>query len=85
MVTSDALTCRALADVVMDLLDGALPLAERAAFEAHVAACPDCAAYVASYRATVRLGSAHGGDDERPPEMPEDLVQSILAARRSKR
>ena len=41
--------------------------------------------YVRSYRETVRLGKTYGKVDEgRAPDMPEELVQAILAARRAK-
>jgi len=77
------LTCQELAGFVMDYLDDALPAGERAAFEAHLALCEDCLVYLRSYREAVRLGKTYGGsDDERPPEMPEELVRAILAARR---
>jgi anti-sigma factor RsiW len=85
MSSSDAVTCRTFADLVMDFLDGALPLAAREACAAHLAGCATCSAYLTGYRATVDLGKAHGGDaGDRPPDVPEDLVQSILAARRLK-
>ncbi len=79
------LTCRELADFVMDYLDDVLPGAERAAFEAHLAECEDCIVYLRSYREAVRLGKIFGtSDDGRAPEMPEELVQAILAGRRAK-
>lgn len=79
------LTCRELAELVMEYLDDALPVAERAAFEAHLAECEDCIVYLRSYRDTLRLEKTYGGaDDERPPEMPDELVRAILAARRAK-
>jgi len=37
--------------ILQDYLDGELVPAEREAFEAHLAACPDCAAELALYRA----------------------------------
>jgi anti-sigma factor RsiW len=78
------LTCRELAEFVMDYLDEALSAGERTVFEAHLAVCEDCIAYLRSYREAVRLGKAYGQDDDRhAPEMPEDLVQAILASRRS--
>jgi anti-sigma factor RsiW len=80
------LTCRELAAFVMDYLDDALPAAERTAFEAHLASCPDCVLYLASYREAVRLAKAHGNADEaHAPELPEDLVHAILAARRGRK
>jgi anti-sigma factor RsiW len=75
------LTCRAIVALVGDHLDGALPAAERAAFEAHVAGCRDCRLYLRTYRDAVALAKAAAVDDEVPSDMPEDLVRAILAAR----
>jgi anti-sigma factor RsiW len=81
--TSRDLTCRELTAFVADYLDDALPPAARVAFEAHLGACEDCIVYLRSYRETIRLEKAHGkADDQNPPEMPEELVQAILAGRR---
>lgn len=83
--TSRDLTCRELADFVMAYLDDELALAERSAFEGHLAECPQCIAYLRSYRATVALGKTFGAADAAAaPAMPEELVQAILAARRDK-
>jgi anti-sigma factor RsiW len=77
------LTCRELVAFVMEYLDDALPAAERAAFEAHLAQCQDCIVYLRSYRQTVALAKTAGaGDALSSTDMPEDLVRAILAARR---
>jgi anti-sigma factor RsiW len=74
--------CRQLVEFLMDYVEGALPPAERAAFEEHLSKCPDCAAYLATYQVAIRLGRAafRGGDAVLPP-LPEDLVKAIRAAR----
>jgi anti-sigma factor RsiW len=76
-------TCRELAEFLMDYLDGALPAGERHRFEEHLGECPDCVAHLHSYRATVRLGRSlcDEVDDAPPTGMPEELVRAILAAR----
>ena len=40
---------------LMDYLEGVLPSDQRAALDRHVAGCPRCAAFVASYRETPRI------------------------------
>jgi anti-sigma factor RsiW len=77
------LSCRDVVDFLMAYDDGELGPAERAAFDAHVAICPDCVAYLASYRASVRLGRRAFADERRAAaeEVPEELVRAILAAR----
>jgi anti-sigma factor RsiW len=78
------MTCRELVDFLMDYVDGLLSEPERLCFEEHLGECPDCVAYLASYREAVRLGkeACASGEDAIPAEVPEDLVRAVLAARR---
>ncbi len=79
------MNCREFVDFLMDYLDDALPETERSTFRQHMADCPSCETYLDTYRETVRLGKTLCRDPEGPvPEdVPETLVQAILAARRS--
>jgi anti-sigma factor RsiW len=78
------MTCRVLVEFLMDYLDGRMPESERLRFEEHLGECPDCVAYLATYREAVRLGkeACAAGEDAIPAEVPEDLVRAVLAARR---
>jgi anti-sigma factor RsiW len=79
------MTCRELADFLMDYVSGELPEDVRARFDHHLSLCPNCVHYLASYRATVELGRrAFQCDDEDAAAgaVPDDLVQAILAARK---
>jgi anti-sigma factor RsiW len=77
--------CREFAEFLMEYLDGALGDGERRVFEGHIEDCPACVNYLESYRETVRLGSrVCGSDDDVPPDVPEELVQAILSARRER-
>ena len=78
------MTCRELIDFLMQYLDGELPPERRVVFDGHLAVCDACRRYLATYREGVALGrSACGADpgDPVPAEVPEELVQAILAAR----
>lgn len=48
-------SCQELVELVTDYLDGALPPAERARFDAHIAGCDGCRAYLEQIRLTIRL------------------------------
>ena len=78
------LSCRELIDFLARYLDGELSAEERASFDAHLAVCPYCVDYVASYRETIRLAQLAGEPDaELPADIPPDLVTAILASRPS--
>jgi anti-sigma factor (TIGR02949 family) len=78
------MTCREVIDFLMEYLSGELSASERAEFEQHLAECPDCIAYLKSYEETIKLGKAVFADPEAsvPQDVPEELVQAILASRR---
>lgn len=77
------MTCREFAAFLDDYLAGTLPPAQRAEFERHLGICRDCVVYLDGYRHTVLAVRALRGDgDAVPDDVPEDLVQAILQARK---
>lgn len=78
------MTCRELTDFILDYLSGELAPPTRATFEEHLAVCEDCVRYLDNYQQAVALGSRAFDDSSVvPPDVPERLIQAILAARRS--
>lgn len=77
------MTCRELVDFLMEYLDGELPADQRDIFESHVGECPPCEAYLDTYKQTIRLGKGvcSEPDGAAPEDVPEQLIQAILAAR----
>jgi anti-sigma factor RsiW len=71
---SEELGCQELVELVTDYFEDALDAGERARFEAHLAECPGCRAYLAQMRATLRLVR----ETERLEQRPE--VAGLLAA-----
>lgn len=52
--TTKEMACQDLVELVTDYLEGALPPAERARFEAHLAGCDGCTRYLEQMRLTIR-------------------------------
>jgi anti-sigma factor RsiW len=80
-------TCREFVDFLLDYDAGEISAPQRTAFDAHMAECPPCVVYLETYRETVVLGKAafEASDEALPDEVPERLVEAILAARRQPR
>ena len=81
------MTCRELADFILDYLEGQLPAETKSAFEHHLTRCPNCVNYIASYGKIVDMARRAFDEDATDPlpGMPEGLVQAILAARQPDR
>ena len=76
------LACRELVELVTDYLEDALPAGERERFEAHLAECDACDAYVEQVRATIRLAGRAAaleepGDTAALLEMFRDFRRSL--------
>jgi anti-sigma factor RsiW len=74
------MTCREIADFLMDYVSGELPPDVQAEFDRHLSVCPNCRAYIATYRATIDLGrnAFAVADADAQEEVPEELVSAIL-------
>ena len=76
----DPLVCREFVELVTDYLEGALPDAERARFEAHLAECDGCDGYLEDMRRLV--GSLH---DAPEPQVDAATREVLLRAFRDLR
>ena len=68
------IACLSGVELLMDYLEGVLPEDVNAALEAHVAGCPRCVAFVASYRATPRILR-----EATAATLPDDVEASLKA------
>jgi anti-sigma factor RsiW len=75
-------TCQELVELVTDYLEGALSPEDVARFEAHVAACPGCEAYLAQVRATIALAGA--SDERADPREVSPLLDAFRDWHRSR-
>ena len=76
------MTCREVADFLADYLSGSLATDVRGQFDRHLNVCPNCRAYLATYRATIDLGRRAFAipDADAQAEVPAELVSAILNA-----
>ena len=72
------LTCQEVVELVTEYLDGAMEPARRARFEAHLAACGGCTAYLEQFRATLELTGTLDVED-----LPMPVMTELLAAFRT--
>jgi anti-sigma factor RsiW len=75
------MTCKQLIDFIMSYRENQLPQEERSEFDRHLAVCPSCVNYMKTYERTVLLARACT-EDPVPEDVPESLVQAILASQR---
>ena len=77
------ITCRDFAEFLWRYLSGELSGEQRFDFDAHLAVCPHCVAYLKTYDQTIRLGKEAflSPAEPVPADVPEELVQAILSAR----
>lgn len=76
--------CRDFTQFILEYQAGDLTAETRLAFEQHLKRCRNCVHYLHGYELTVLLEKAAFGtpDEKVPAEVPEELVQAILAAQR---
>jgi anti-sigma factor RsiW len=69
------LTCQELVELVTDYLEEALEPEDRRRFEAHLAACDGCDAYLEQIRLTITLAGRVG-----PESISQDAEAALLEA-----
>lgn len=70
------LVCREVVELITGYLEDALPAAERARVDAHLASCPHCSRYLEQMRQTIEAaGKLH--EDDLAPEAKEALLAAF--------
>ena len=79
------ITCKEYVDFIQRLLDGELSEGERREFDAHMGICPSCIDYRESIKTTRKCckGLCEEGGDQLPADVPEQLIQAILKAKKA--
>lgn len=74
------MTCREVADFLMDYVAGDLAPEVRVEFERHLDRCGNCREFLREYRVTMAASTAAWPEEDVTP--PEELVEAIVAALR---
>ena len=76
--------CSEVLEFLWAYVAGELPPERVHELDRHLAVCPSCVAYLDSYRKTIELSRESFQPDQCEPEeeLPEELIQAVLAARR---
>jgi anti-sigma factor RsiW len=75
------MTCREVIAILDDYVDGTMPAEVATELERHFTSCGPCRAYLATYRATRRLGAA-AARAEMPAEMRSRIRAFLTGALR---
>ena len=82
-MSATALSCQELVEIVTDYFEDALPGSERARFDAHIAGCDGCTAYLEQMRTTIAL-TGRLRADEVPAASVEPLLEAFRGWRRGR-
>ena len=70
------MTCRKVAELLIDFADGTLAVEQRALLERHLCGCVPCAIYMHTYHDTIRITQALP-DEPLPPEFAARLKSML--------
>ena len=77
----DELSCRELVELLTEYLEGAMPPAERARVEEHLAGCRGCRAYLEQMRLTI-AAVGRLSDESVAPEAEAELLRAFRGWKR---
>jgi hypothetical protein len=73
-------TCRREVEFIADYLSSCLDLQQQVAFETHLKACGDCAAFLETYKKTVELTRAFLLSQARSQRSPRRALRHVKIA-----
>jgi len=76
--------CKQVDEFLMAYIEKELPPSQMKVVDRHLLICPDCRRYIAEYRRTLdALNVSRLENEESLAEVPQDLIQAILHARKN--
>ncbi len=73
------ITCKEFGGFIAEYFEGTLPERTRRRFEFHLRGCPMCRNYLNEYKVSIELARVSVRNDT--PEVPQALINAVLAAR----
>lgn len=83
-MSGEYISCKELIDFLWAYVSEELSAEERHEFDRHLQVCPSCVAYLDSYKKTIEMEKTMVSElgDQGCEDVPEDLVQAVLKARK---
>ena len=78
------LTCKEVDSFIYDFHEGKLTYVEKIKFKLHLSMCPECQAYVKSYKNAIRMSQSAFIMQDPIEKIPEELIEVILKSRTKK-
>jgi predicted anti-sigma-YlaC factor YlaD len=79
-MSGEELSCQEVVEILNDCLEGAMPAADRARIEQHLAECEGCDNYLEQLRTTIRLTGSLT-EQSIPPGVMASLLRVFRAGR----
>jgi predicted anti-sigma-YlaC factor YlaD len=79
-MSGEELSCQEVVEILNDYLEGAMPAADRARIEQHLAECEGCDNYLEQLRTTIRLTGSLT-EQSIPPGVMASLLRVFRAGR----
>jgi len=80
--TSDSISCETFESFIVDYIDGNLEESQKHIFIQHLRECPACEVYLKNYEYRIQLSKSIFANDTDTPNIPNQLVDAILAAKK---
>lgn len=82
--TYHSISCESFDTFIVDYLDDNLQDEQKRIFNHHLDECPACRVYLKNYEYRIQLSKSIFANDTDKPDIPNQLVEAILAAKKQR-
>ena len=79
-----SISCESFDTFIVDYIDGNLQAEQKRIFMHHLNECPACRVYLKNYEYRIQLSKSIFANDTDKPDIPNQLVEAILAAKKQR-